>query len=77
MPYKIQNTKPVQYITYIVKERPDTFLVLIDLMAWGKKAMVVQVQQIHPIISPTILFMNIFLFWPDYILLLGLCIWKS
>ena len=56
IPYKIQNTKPVQYIIYIVKESPDTFLVMIDFIAWGKNATVVQVQQIMPIISPTILF---------------------
>ena len=61
IPYKIQNTNPVQYIIYIVKDNPDTFFVLMDFIAWGKNAMVVHVQQIQPIISPTTVFMNIFL----------------
>ena len=40
-PYKIQNTNPTQYIMYIVKDNPDTFFVTMDLIAWGKKAIVV------------------------------------
>jgi hypothetical protein len=51
----------VQYIKYIVRERPETSFVLIDFIAWGKNAIVVHVQHIHPIISPIIGFMILFL----------------
>jgi len=27
---------------YIAKDKPDTFFVIIDFIAWGKKAIVVQ-----------------------------------
>lgn len=32
----------MQYITYIDKDRPDTFFVTMDFIAWGKNAIVVQ-----------------------------------
>jgi len=41
-PYRIQNTKPMQYIIYIDKDKPDTFFVIIDFIAWGRNAIVVQ-----------------------------------
>ncbi len=61
IPYNIQNTKPVQYIKYIVRDNPETSFVLIDFIACGKKAIVVHVQHIQPIISPIIGFMILFL----------------
>ena len=73
IPYKIQNTKPVQYIKYIVKESPETFFVMIDFIAWGKNAIVVHVQQIMPIISPTMLFIlyRLFILLQNYQSILG------
>ena len=62
IPYNIQNTKPVQYIKYIDKDKPDTFLVTIDLIAWGIKEIIVQIPQIYPNTSPIIGFMIFFLF---------------
>ena len=38
-------------------DSPDTFFVIMDLIACGTNAIVVQVQQIIPIISPITLFM--------------------
>ena len=55
-PYRTQNTNPMQYMIYIDNESPDTFLVMIDFIAWGKNAMVVQKPLAYPINSPTKLF---------------------
>ena len=45
IPYSIQNTNPVQYIMYIDKDNPETFLVTIDLIAWGIKETIVHIPQ--------------------------------
>ncbi len=51
----------------MVSDNPDTFFVRIDFMACGRNAMVVQVQQITPIISPITLFISItFIRWHNY-----------
>lgn len=39
------------------KESPDTFFVVIDFIAWGKKATVVHMPDKYPNISPKKLFM--------------------
>jgi hypothetical protein len=43
------------------KDSPDTFLVEIDFIAWGRNATIVQAPLIQPIISPIIGFMILFL----------------
>ena len=57
MPYKIQHTNAVQYVMYIVLDRPETFFVFISFIVWGKKARVVNPPDKYPNISPTNEFM--------------------
>ncbi len=68
IPYKIQKTKPIQYIRYIDSDSPETFCVLIDFIACGIKEIIVQIPQMYPNASPIIGFMKILLFivWANY-----------
>ena len=54
----------MQYIIYMNKESPDTFFVVIDFIAWGKKATVVHMPDKYPNISPKKI-VHVFLFFYD------------
>lgn len=49
-PYVNQHIKPASVITSIVRERSFVCFVLIVFIAWGKKANVVRVPAVNPII---------------------------